>query len=634
MRIVVLDWCYAEFLDALYSRDPGLADRTFEEQRRALAATAFGTADFYSKSLGALGHEAQDVVLNAAPAVRAWARENGLDPRRPATEIVHELVARTRPDVLYVQELNAVSPALLRSLRGSVRLIAGQTAYPLEPDLDLSPYDVIFTSFPHYVDLFRHLGVPAEYLRLAFEPRILEKLGPLERRHDVVFVGGVGEFHRERTAFLEAVARRTPLEFWGFGVDTLAADSPLRACHRGEAWGLEMFRVLASARIALNRHIAVAGRYANNMRLYEATGTGALLLTDDKENLSDLFVPGREVVSYRSADECVAEIERLLAHEDERAAIARAGQERTLRDHSYPVRMRELAALLEDHLRSPRRNAFVPRRRSVVERLVETARPIARRLPAKALLKRLAGRLLARKEPSSAVSTDYRVIERAAVTKSHETAWRDPAIPARQRALVDEQLASLWRGAPPRVFTVAAEALRATGLELGTILEVGCASGYYAEVLAHVLGHPVRYTGLDYSEPLLRLARERYPSRPFLLGDATRLPLRDRAVDVVISGCVLLHLLDPWRAIAETARVARSACVFHRTPVAAVREAVLLAKRAYGVETVELVLPEAPFRAALEAAGLRVVAEMPIEEGTIPGVSVPVRTVTYACRRT
>jgi spore maturation protein CgeB len=112
-----------------------------------------------------------------------------------------------------------------------------------------------------------------------------------------------------------------------------------------------MLEVLASARIAVNRHIDVAEDNANNMRLYEGTGVGSLLLTDAKQNLGELFDVGREVIAYRDEDELVEAVEHFLAHEDERAAVAAAGQGRTLREHTYEVRMRELADILDAYLR-------------------------------------------------------------------------------------------------------------------------------------------------------------------------------------------------------------------------------------------------------------------------------------------
>ena len=73
-----------------------------------------------------------------------------------------------------------------------------------------------------------------------------------------------------------------------------------------------MYRVLSRSKIALNRHSDVAEDYANNMRLYESTGVGALLITDAKRNLTDLFEPDEEVVTYSSEDELVEKIHHYL----------------------------------------------------------------------------------------------------------------------------------------------------------------------------------------------------------------------------------------------------------------------------------------------------------------------------------
>jgi spore maturation protein CgeB len=57
------------------------------------------------------------------------------------------------------------------------------------------------------------------------------------------------------------------------------------------------------------------------------------------------------VAIYHTPEECVELARYYVDHESEREAIARAGQRRTLRDHTYKLRMQELSALLERHLR-------------------------------------------------------------------------------------------------------------------------------------------------------------------------------------------------------------------------------------------------------------------------------------------
>ncbi len=89
------------------------------------------------------------------------------------------------------------------------------------------------------------------------------------------------------------------------------------------------------------------------MRLYEATGVGTCLLTDWKENLSELFDPGREVVTYKNTDEAIEKVRYLLDHESERTAIAAAGQRRTLRDHTANQRAGAFAEIIRRELGKP-----------------------------------------------------------------------------------------------------------------------------------------------------------------------------------------------------------------------------------------------------------------------------------------
>jgi hypothetical protein len=372
MRVLIVDTYYSDFLSTLYAQSPDLALQPYSEQWRSLMDQCFGTADFYSTNLNALGHEATEVVLNCEPLQRQWAKQNRLSldrgwtivrrrgvvpwPRRTPPPDWHYAVLMAQvkqfsPDVLYVQDMNDMSPAFLREVRPLVKLIVGQIACPIMEAADFKDYDLILSSFPHYVDQFRRNGLTSEYFKLSFEPRVLEGLTK-EPAYDAVFVGSLSTNHAERIQFLEQVASLTPLEVWGPGVEALTRESPLRQRHHGDAWAREMYRVLSQAKLALNYHLDSADVYANNMRLFEATGVGTLLITDWKVNLSEMFEPGKEVVTYRTPEECAELIEYYLDHPDERAAIAQAGQRRTLQEHTFYHRMQELSAILERHLSS------------------------------------------------------------------------------------------------------------------------------------------------------------------------------------------------------------------------------------------------------------------------------------------
>jgi spore maturation protein CgeB len=355
IRVLIIDTYYPAFLGRHYAECPHLTEAPYELQWRALMDRFFGTSDSYSHFLMELGHEAQEVVVNCEPLQTAWAREHGLKTKRgfrlrSPHPIIEAQVEEFRPDVVYVQDLNALSTKTLRALRRRNRLLVGQIASEAPPRSQLEPFQLVLTSFPHFAKRFADAGIPSEYFRIGFDPRVLELMDG-SPSSEVVFVGGLGTTQHSRgSRVLAEAARRAPIDFWGYGVDAWPADSDIRRRYRGEAWGLAMYRILAGAKIALNRHIDVAEDHANNMRLYEATGVGTLLITDMKSNLADLFEPGREVVTYTSAEQLVAEIERFLHDDDARERIARAGQVRTLASHTYRNRMLELQDILSRYL--------------------------------------------------------------------------------------------------------------------------------------------------------------------------------------------------------------------------------------------------------------------------------------------
>jgi len=191
------------------------------------------------------------------------------------------------------------------------------------------------------------MGIRSEYQKLAFEPRILKKIKKQKRIYDVTFVGSFTPYHSEGTKTLEEVAKSIPVHVWGQGIEFLSPISPLRKNYHGEAWGLEMYKILSQSKIVFNRHISVSNNYANNMRLYEATGVGAMIITDKKKNLGDLFKVGQEVIEYSDSKDLIKQIKYYLTHESEREIIAKAGQKKTLKDHNYLIRMSELVKLIK-----------------------------------------------------------------------------------------------------------------------------------------------------------------------------------------------------------------------------------------------------------------------------------------------
>lgn len=212
--------------------------------------------------------------------------------------------------------------------RGLEELRTPKIAYLIDshiaPDIRLEMarhFDCTFLAQKAQVEQFRRAGVRHVYwLPLACSP-VLHDTAQNERSLSVAYVGSFSsEEDTRRPSLLGEVAKRFPNHFIG------------------KAWPAEMARIYGRAKIVVN---ACVNRDVN-MRVFEAMASGALLITDEAEGLEDLFQDGRHLVIYRRDEDLFERIAYYLEHEEERAAIARAGQGRVFAEHTYTHRIRTM----------------------------------------------------------------------------------------------------------------------------------------------------------------------------------------------------------------------------------------------------------------------------------------------------
>src|SRR3982074_1260531 len=94
---------------------------------------------------------------------------------------------------------------------------------------------------------------------------------------------------------------------------------------------------------------------------------GPLQIAEECDDLPDYYDDGKDVVSYRAHDwdQLVELIKQYLNDEPKRAAIARAGWERTVRAHVWKVRWSEVEEqarpIMEEIRRKPMISTSAPR---------------------------------------------------------------------------------------------------------------------------------------------------------------------------------------------------------------------------------------------------------------------------------
>lgn len=75
---------------------------------------------------------------------------------------------------------------------------------------------------------------------------------------------------------------------------------------------------------------------------FDGPMSGSLYLTHDNLDLYDLYEVGKEIVSYRTPEECADKVVYYLNHPDKVESIGKAGRKRALREHTWGKRFEKV----------------------------------------------------------------------------------------------------------------------------------------------------------------------------------------------------------------------------------------------------------------------------------------------------
>lgn len=372
MKIIFIQTNYPNFLASLY-KNKKVANMTYKQMKKIWSKEYFGASNFYLKNLKQYGWDGDEVIANDENSQNAWARENNistattklsilkyiperiknlLDINNSQKQIVLKQIETMKPDVVYIHDVTYFKLSELKKIKSMTKIIVGQIAYPKPINMNIfKGYDLIISSLPNYIKDFKKMGIQTEYLKWCFEDTILDDIKVKDRIYDVTYIGGFSPHHSNGNKVLEHIAKEININFWGYGQNFLSPISSIRKNYKGEAWGKKMFEIFSKSKIVINRHINISKQYANNMRLFEATGMGALLITDKKINNNEFFVVNKEILEYSNPNNLIKKIKYYLKNDKKRIAIAKAGQSRTLKEHTYRIRMRELDHILRKHIK-------------------------------------------------------------------------------------------------------------------------------------------------------------------------------------------------------------------------------------------------------------------------------------------
>lgn len=156
------------------------------------------------------------------------------------------------------------------------------------------------------------------------------------QQHKLFYVAALWVAQRNR--YVRALSHRLGADFHLFGGNWQSIGVRCAPSLDGEEAYLRAFRT-SLININLNNGNTETGL---NQRAFEITAAGGFMLCAHAPELPELFRIGEECDSFRSESELFEKIAYYRANPERAAAIARAGQQRTLREHLYSHRIRTI----------------------------------------------------------------------------------------------------------------------------------------------------------------------------------------------------------------------------------------------------------------------------------------------------
>lgn len=160
---------------------------------------------------------------------------------------------------------------------------------------------------------------------------------PVTPEYDVTFVGLP---HGERPDVIAYLRRNgVDVRVWGKGWDSgrLGQDELVEVFNRSR---INLNFSNASSRPRLRRWIRFEPQI--KARNFEIPGCGGFELSGRADDLDSYFRPDREIVTFGDRRELLRKIRHYLDNEDLRQAIADAGHQRVVREHTYDIRFAEI----------------------------------------------------------------------------------------------------------------------------------------------------------------------------------------------------------------------------------------------------------------------------------------------------
>lgn len=224
------------------------------------------------------------------------------------------------------------------------------SAFPMAAKADL-----ILTTAEECIPIYRRRGCRAGFLQHGCNPELMRRVSPAETHQFVLIANnysqpGANHFRLRGTMDILAplIAAGYEVKVWGQWWTEPSQTYRLPPGLYGGPLAYERLAgIYGGAAIVLGLQCHNLSRTQTSCRVFEVLGCGAFYLGPDTKGSRTYFVPGKHLVLSGSPRETLSLARYYLAHPEERARIAAAGQLEVYRKHTALHRAREFIEQVE-----------------------------------------------------------------------------------------------------------------------------------------------------------------------------------------------------------------------------------------------------------------------------------------------
>ena len=367
IKLLRISSIYPDFLSELKKNIFLKSDNYFESLNK-IFVQKYSVSNYITKALIEKNYECVEIINNVNFLQEKWVNEYGDSSSNE--DILIQQIQYYKPDILYIGNVSIVNSTFIKKIKkfNFVKLILGFHCAPFTPSIikNLKDVDAIVTCTKGYQQsISQKLNKNILLMQHAFDSD--QQLSSYEeiRDIDVSFVGSLflnKGLHSNRVEMIYELMKKFKNNYIAINFSNKFFLNFVSLIFRSifkfdlfkkisffyrliyiyyfskkPIFGKKMLKILNRTKILVNTHIEDT-EYAGNMRLFEGTGSGCLLITDVKKDIDKLFKPNEEIELFSDKLDLIKKCTYYLKNQDKLNNISKAGLKKTLNFHSYKHR--------------------------------------------------------------------------------------------------------------------------------------------------------------------------------------------------------------------------------------------------------------------------------------------------------